>query len=92
MEIKPGARQQHKDFKGISLTTLGWELALPIFAGTLLGYQIDHNILNSRNYTLTVLLIFIGIIVGYYNIYRYIELEVLRTKLSKEDDKNRINS
>ena len=92
MEIKSGSGLKQKDFKGISLTTLGWELAIPIFGGTLLGYQIDRNLLASGNYTFTVLLIFLGVIIGYYNLYKYIELEILRTKLSKEKVKDQIKS
>ncbi len=70
-----------KNARGISLTTLGWDLALPIFGGVLLGYQIDNNIIGS-GYLFTFLFLIIGVIVGYYNLYKFIHLELLRTKLS----------
>lgn len=70
-----------KTTKGISLTTLGWDLALPIFGGVLLGYQIDNKIIGS-GYIFTFLFLIIGIIVGYYNLYKLIHLELLRTRLS----------
>lgn len=74
-------KKPKKSTSNISLTTLGWELALPIFGGVLLGYHIDNNTPGS-GYTFTFLLLVIGIFVGYYNLYKYIHLELLRTKLS----------
>jgi F0F1-type ATP synthase assembly protein I len=64
--------------QGMSLTTLGWELAVPIFGGLLLGYKLDQFL--STKYILTVSLLVLGIIIGYYSLYKYIELEILRKK------------
>ena len=64
--------------KDINLTSLGWELALPIFSGALLGYLIDRQI--NTSYLFTIGLILAGIAIGYYNIYKYIEIEHLRLK------------
>jgi len=74
-------KKPKKSTGSISLTTLGWELALPIFGGVLLGNRIDSKLPGS-GYTFTFLLLIIGIFVGYYNLYKYIHLELLRTKLS----------
>lgn len=68
--------------KNFSLTSLGWELALPIFFGVSIGHQIDRNLINS-GYTFTFLLLILGIFIGYFNLYKLIELEVLRTKVKK---------
>jgi len=68
--------------KGLHLTSVGWELAIPIFGGAFLGYHLDRIL--GTNYTLTLILLFIGIISGYYSLYKYIELELLRTKFSKQ--------
>jgi predicted F0F1-ATPase subunit len=67
-----------KDFNFISL---GWELALPIFGGAFLGYQIDKYF--GAQYTFTLILLALGVIAGYYSLYRLIELEVLRAKAAK---------
>jgi len=67
--------------KDITLTSLGWELALPIFTGAFIGYQIDKY--SSSTYTFTLICLILGIIAGYYNLYRQIELEWLRTKAAK---------
>lgn len=82
MQLNSKTQKEKKTFNGIALTTLGWELALPIFGGALLGFQIDRNIIGS-SYKFTLLLIAAGIIIGYYNIYKYIQIELLRTKLAK---------
>lgn len=66
---------------GIGLTTLGWELAVPIFGGTLIGYQLDR--LLQTSYIFTIGLLFAGIAAGYYSLYKRIELEMLRTKAAK---------
>jgi F0F1-type ATP synthase assembly protein I len=51
--------------------TIGWELALPIFAGVLLGQLLDR--LLQTTYIFTIGLIFAGIAMGYYNLARLIQ-------------------
>jgi predicted F0F1-ATPase subunit len=87
MESKPDPKKPKKGMKSFVLTSLGWELALPIFLGAFLGYQIDHKIIKS-GYAFTIILVIVGIIIGYYNIYKRIELEVLRTKKEKKNQKD----
>jgi len=67
--------------QGITLTSLGWQLALPIVGGALLGYQLDQSSTNQTIYTF--LFILFGIFIGYYNIYKVAELEWLRTIVAK---------
>lgn len=68
--------------KDINLTTLGWELALPIFIGALIGYLIDRQ--TDTHYFFIIGFILLGIGIGYYNIYKYVEIEMLRLKRSKK--------
>ncbi len=75
-------RKSTPNMKGIGLTTLGWEIAVPIFGGILLGYQLDRYL--GLNYIFTISLLVFGIMIGYYNIYKRIELELLRTKAAKQ--------
>jgi F0F1-type ATP synthase assembly protein I len=88
MSIEQQRKKTKKYSRSLSLTTLGWELALPIFGGVLLGYQIDSKTAGS-GYTFTFLLLLVGIFVGYYNLYKYIHLEMLRTKFKNRNIKNR---
>jgi len=71
----------------ISLTTLGWELALPIFGGALLGYYLDKSL--NIQYALTLIMLISGILMGYYNLIKLIDLEILRTKAANKRKKNR---
>lgn len=73
---------QHIWKKHIHFTSLGWELALPIVGGAFLGYQIDRLVGNV--YTFTLIFLFLGIITGYYSLYKYIELEMLRLKIKNQ--------
>jgi F0F1-type ATP synthase assembly protein I len=82
MTLKSDNRKPNKKFRNISLTSLGWELALPIFGGVFIGYQIDQSLVNSK-YFFTVSLLILGILIGYYNLYKLIDLEMLRIKASK---------
>lgn len=66
---------------GLGLISLGWELAIPIFGGVLVGYQLDRFL--GLNFTFTLILLLVGIITGYYNLYKHIELEMLRMKAAK---------
>jgi F0F1-type ATP synthase assembly protein I len=82
MAINSNNRKQNKKFRNISLTSLGWELALPIFGGVFIGYEIDQALINSKH-LFTVSLLILGILIGYYNLYKLIDLEMLRIKASK---------
>ncbi len=64
--------------KDINLMSLGWELALPIFAGAIIGFLIDRQF--NTQYVFSIGLLLSGIGIGYYNIYKYIEIEHLRLK------------
>ena len=51
--------------------SLGWDLALPIFGGVLLGYFLDRWLGTGHIFTLGLLVA--GIALGYYNIARFIQ-------------------
>jgi len=55
--------------EAVRATTLGWELAVPIFGGVLLGHFLDKQL--GTGYTFTVGLLFAGVGVGFYNIWRF---------------------
>lgn len=78
-------KKKSKLLKGIGLTALGWEIALPIFGGVILGHYLDR--LLQTTYMFTLSLLSLGIFIGYYNIYKRIEVEMLRKKLSDQQKK-----
>ena len=56
--------------EALRATSLGWDLALPIFGGVLAGYVVDRAVGTSYIFTLGLLLLGIG--VGFYNVLRSI--------------------
>lgn len=69
--------------KDINLTALGWELAIPIFGGAFLGYKLDQHF--STSYIFTIVFLLAGISIGYFGLYKLIEIENLRLKVSRHD-------
>ncbi len=57
--------------EALTATTLGWELALPIFGGVLAGYFLDRTL--DTGYVFTLGLLLLGIVGGFYNVWRFIE-------------------
>ena len=92
MDEKKDERKDKKKsmMKGIGLTALGWEIALPIFGGVIIGYNLDR--LLSTDYIFTLSLLVLGVFIGYFNIYKRIEIEMLRKKLSNKQDQKDENS
>lgn len=64
--------------------SLGWELAVPMFGGVLLGYWLDRWLQTGHVFTLGLLVL--GIAIGYYNVAHFIH------RLNRqEDDRNQQN-
>jgi predicted F0F1-ATPase subunit len=75
-------------------TTLGWDLAIPIFGGVLIGYFLDQWLDTGHIFTLGLLSA--GIFAGYYNLWRTIrrldrksDLEKSRTGEEGEEEKEK---
>ncbi len=64
-------------------STLGWELALPIFIGVLLGYYLDRQL--GTKYTFTIGLLMAGIGAGFYNIWSFASRIDARQKRLREE-------
>ena len=57
--------------EALASTSLGWELALPIFGGVLLGHFVDRWL--GTGYVFTLGLLALGIISGYYNLLTFVQ-------------------
>jgi F0F1-type ATP synthase assembly protein I len=55
--------------EGLSAMTLGWELALPIFGGVLLGHLLDRWLGTGHIFTLGLMVL--GVTSGFYNLWRF---------------------
>ena len=55
----------------LTATSLGWDLALPIFLGVLLGHLLDRRL--GTGYVFTLGLLLLGIFTGFYNVARSVQ-------------------
>lgn len=58
-------------YEALRFTTLGWELALPIFGGVMAGYYVDRWLGTKPTFTLGLLVLGLG--AGAYNIWRFVQ-------------------
>ncbi len=61
---------RQKWYEALRLTTLGWELALPIVGGALIGHYLDRRLETHPTFTLGLLALGVG--VGVYNLWQMI--------------------
>lgn len=80
--------------EAVLATTLGWDLALPIVGGTLIGYFLDRWLGTKHIFTLGLLVL--GVAISYYNLWRFIRrldresgIEQASPDESKEEENKR---
>ena len=67
--------------------SLGWDLAVPIFGGVMLGYYLDRKLGTNSQFTMGLFLL--GVAIGYYNLIRFIrKTDRYRNKREKKEDEN----
>ncbi len=57
--------------EGFGALTIGWDLAIPIFGGVLVGHALD--VWLGTGYLFTLGLLTFGVIVAYFNLLRLIQ-------------------
>jgi ATP synthase protein I len=71
--------------EAVAAMSLGWDLAIPIFGGVLLGHFLDRWL--GTGYVFTLGLLMLGIAVGYYNVARFIRrMEAHERQRTKEEN------
>ncbi|MGC9399097.1 MAG: AtpZ/AtpI family protein [Anaerolineae bacterium] len=68
--------------EALRASTLGWEMALPMFIGALLGRFLDQRL--ETGHTFTVGLLFAGAVAGFYNVWRYGQRQDARRRRRRE--------
>ena len=83
-----GERGDRRDWRDtLPAVTLGWDLALPIFAGVILGHLLDRRF--GTGYTFTIGLLIVGIASGYYNVIRSVQRTNRRGRQTDSKKDNR---
>ncbi len=67
--------------EGLGVLSIGWDLALPIVGGVLLGHFLDQWL--GSGYTFTLGLLVLGVMIGYFNLSRLIH------RLNQQDKKRK---
>ncbi len=70
---------------GLAAMSLGWDMALPIFGGVLLGHFLDRWL--HTGYIFTLGLLVLGVVTGFYNVVRAIRREIERDQQRVQQEK-----
>jgi F0F1-type ATP synthase assembly protein I len=65
----------HDRWPGLSAlwaVSIGWELVVPVGVGAVVGHTLDRRF--GTGATVTIALLVLGVVVGYYNVVRFIRL------------------
>jgi len=69
--------------QALTALTIGWDLALPIFGGVLLGHYVDRQ--SGGGYTFAVGLLVLGLAMGVHNMRRALERELRHHRASSSE-------
>jgi F0F1-type ATP synthase assembly protein I len=89
-----GKRDDHTDWaplwrEALRVANLGWDLAVPIFGGVLLGHFLDRRL--GTGYVFTLGLLLLGVGTGFYNVFRAVQrLEARERRPTEQDDEGKI--
>jgi len=65
-------------------TSLGWDLAIPICGGAVLGHFLDRHF--GTGHVVTMGLLVLGVMIGFYNVGRKIQQEIERDRCRAEQE------
>jgi F0F1-type ATP synthase assembly protein I len=68
--------------EALRAASLGWDLAVPIFGGVLLGHALDRWL--ETGYVFTLGLLLLGVATGFYNVFRAVQRLEARERLPAE--------
>jgi len=69
--------------RDLRASSIGWEISLPIVAGPVIGYFIDRRY--DTGVTFTLILLGVGLVIGVWNLVRFITYEFSLIRKSEED-------
>lgn len=70
--------------RDLRASSIGWEIALPIVSGPLIGYFIDRRL--QTGITFTLILLGVGLVVAVISLIRFIVYEFSLINESKKED------
>jgi len=82
---KPTRRKRMFSARDLRATTIGWEIAIPIVGGPLLGFFLDRRLGTSPRWTL--ILLGVGVLAAIAAVIRYVKYELY--VMNKEENEKR---
>ena len=82
---KPTRRKRMFSARDLRATTIGWEIAIPIVGGPLLGFFLDRRLATSPRWTL--ILLGVGVLSAIAAVIRYVKYELY--VMNKEENEKR---
>ncbi len=82
---KPTRRKRMFSARDLRATTIGWEIAIPIVGGPLLGFFLDRRLGTSPRWTL--ILLGVGVLAAIAAVIRYVRYELY--VMNKEENEKR---
>jgi len=70
--------------EALAAVSLGWELAVPIFGGVLLGHALDRWL--STGHIFTLGLLGLGVFIGFYSLWRFHKRFEAREREAAQDE------
>lgn len=89
MDPRSGKRKHALTARDLKASSIGWELALPIVVGPVIGYFIDRR--SQTGVTYTLIFLGIGLIAGLSSLIRFIIDEFSFIRNGKNDLGNKKN-
>jgi F0F1-type ATP synthase assembly protein I len=75
--------------EALRAASLGWDLAVPIFGGVLLGHILDRRL--ETDYIFTLGLLLLGVATGFYSVFRTVQrLEARERMRAEREEKQEI--
>lgn len=71
MSYKPNKQQANLLRDALASSSIGWEIAIPIGGGVLLGQLIDQTF--GIDFVFTIIGLFLGVVSGFYNLTRHVQ-------------------
>lgn len=83
--IIPSRRKQLFSSSDLKASSIGWEIAIPIFSGPLIGFFLDRQF--GTDVRWTMILMGLGLVVATYNVIKYVNQEM--HKMNRELEKQK---
>lgn len=84
----PSRRKQLLSSSDLKASTIGWEIAIPIISGPLIGFLLDRRF--GTDVRWTMILMGLGLLVATYSVIKYVNYEMHKMNIELERKKKKL--